>query len=85
MKLPFRAEYSMTTGLSQCMRDELEVFHPDIVHIATPDVVAPQVVTWVQWAAFYVGCTLHPPYFTAVLGFPVLIVSCGTPPLGHAP
>eukprot|EP00041_Stephanoeca_diplocostata_P031968 m.1009686 g.1009686 ORF g.1009686 m.1009686 type:complete len:490 (-) comp24059_c0_seq11:5857-7326(-) len=59
MKLPFRAEYSVTTGLSQCMRSELEAFNPDIVHIATPDVVAPQVVTWAEKHHTPVVCSYH--------------------------
>ena len=43
MKLPFRGEYSFATGLDRCVRELLEEFDPEIVHVATPDVLGQQV------------------------------------------
>jgi hypothetical protein len=43
MKLPFRGEYSFSYTLSDCVIQRLTEFRPDIMHIATPDLVASQV------------------------------------------
>ncbi|MBX2820405.1 MAG: glycosyltransferase family 1 protein [Rhodothermaceae bacterium] len=37
--MPGRPEYRISTGLSRRIRKELKEFKPDIIHIATPDVV----------------------------------------------
>ena len=43
MQLPFRGEYSFSYALSNCVTQRLSEFKPDIMHIATPDLVASQV------------------------------------------
>ena len=43
MQLPFRGEYSFSYALSDCVSQRLTEFKPDIMHIATPDLVASQV------------------------------------------
>ena len=40
--LPFRPEYRLTFGLTPALRRRLEAFDPDIVHIATPDLLGHQ-------------------------------------------
>ena len=46
MQLPFRGEYSFSYALSDCVSQRLTEFKPDIMHIATPDLVASQVQQW---------------------------------------
>lgn len=71
MKLPFRGEYSLATGLDRCVRELLEEFDPEIVHIATPDVLGTQIQRWALDRNTPLTCSYHtrfnsylPYYFT---------------------
>jgi len=46
--LPFRPEYRLTFGLTPALRRRLEAFDPDIVHIATPDLLGRQALAFAQ-------------------------------------
>lgn len=45
---PGRPEYRLSTGFSTEAKDRLEYFDPDIVHIATPDVLGFQALKWAK-------------------------------------
>jgi len=59
MKLPFRGEYSFSYALSDCISQRLTEFQPDIMHIATPDIVATQVQQWAIDRNIPVVCSYH--------------------------
>jgi len=46
--LPFRSEYRLAFGLTPALRRRLEAFDPDIVHIATPDLLGHQALAFAQ-------------------------------------
>jgi glycosyltransferase involved in cell wall biosynthesis len=46
--LPFRPEYRLTFGLTPALRRRLEAFDPDIVHVATPDLLGHQALAFAQ-------------------------------------
>ena len=46
--LPGRSDYHFTLGLSPSMRQELEAFNPTLVHIATPDLLGQQALSYAQ-------------------------------------
>ncbi|WP_265530478.1 glycosyltransferase family 4 protein [Sphingomicrobium marinum] len=46
--IPGRKEYRFPLWLTGKVRDDLEKFDPDIVHIASPDVVSHRMVTWAR-------------------------------------
>lgn len=46
LKMPGRPEYRFTTGFPEKSRRELEKFQPDIVHIATPDILGYKALNW---------------------------------------
>ena len=49
-KLPGRPEYRFSTGFPEKQRQILEEFNPDIIHIATPDVLGYKALKWAQKA-----------------------------------
>jgi phosphatidylinositol alpha 1,6-mannosyltransferase len=59
MQLPFRGEYSFSYALSDCVSQRLTEFKPDIMHIATPDLVASQVQQWAIDRNIPVVCSYH--------------------------
>ena len=46
--IPRRPEYRIPSSLSREVRDDLERFAPNIVHVSSPDVVAHRAVTWAR-------------------------------------
>lgn len=46
--LPFRSEYRLAIGLTPALRRRLEGFDPDIVHIATPDLLGHHALAFAQ-------------------------------------
>ena len=40
--IPFRSEYRLALGLTAGLRRRLEVFDPDLIHVATPDLLGHQ-------------------------------------------
>eukprot|EP00041_Stephanoeca_diplocostata_P015951 m.309777 g.309777 ORF g.309777 m.309777 type:complete len:558 (-) comp20203_c0_seq1:146-1819(-) len=59
MKIPFRREYSIATGLDTCLMESLREFDPDIVHIATPDPLGSQIQNWAIERKLPVVCSFH--------------------------
>ena len=48
MPIPFRSEYRLPLMLPPSVRRDLEQFNPNVVHIASPDVVAHRAVSWAR-------------------------------------
>lgn len=48
VKAPGRPEYRLTTGLPKKQVRELENFDPDLVHIATPDILGYKAMKWAK-------------------------------------
>ena len=46
--IPLRSEYRMPVALPAAVRRDLAEFDPNVVHIASPDVVAHRAVTWAR-------------------------------------
>ena len=46
--IPLRSEYRMPVALPAAVRRDLAKFDPNVVHIASPDVVAHRAVTWAR-------------------------------------
>eukprot|EP00040_Diaphanoeca_grandis_P018970 m.99867 g.99867 ORF g.99867 m.99867 type:complete len:527 (+) comp27197_c0_seq3:395-1975(+) len=59
MKIPFRNEYSLTTGLDRCIQEFLEHFDPEIVHVASPDLIGWQIQRWALERRTPVTCSYH--------------------------
>ena len=57
--LPGRSDYHFTFGLSPSMRRELEAFDPTLVHIATPDLLGQQALSYAQSADIPVVASYH--------------------------
>jgi glycosyltransferase involved in cell wall biosynthesis len=62
--LPFRSEYRFAFGLTPALRRRLEAFDPDIVHIATPDVLGHQALAFAQARGTPVVASYHTRYET---------------------
>ena len=48
LPIPFRSEYRLPLALPRGVRRDLAEFAPNIVHIASPDIVAHRSVTWAR-------------------------------------
>jgi len=59
MTIPFRREYSLTTGLDHCIEEFLEHFDPEIVHVASPDLIGWQIQRWAMERRTPVTCSYH--------------------------
>lgn len=46
--MPGRPEYRLTTSFPRSAKKELEAFNPDLVHIATPDVLGLMALRWAK-------------------------------------
>ena len=44
--IPFRSEYRLPLALPPAVRRDMEKFAPNVVHIASPDIVAHRAVSW---------------------------------------
>lgn len=58
-KLPGRPEYRVSTGFPAKQRDILEDFNPDIVHIATPDILGYKALKWAKKAQKPIVSSFH--------------------------
>jgi len=45
---PGRPEYRVTTGFPDEQREKLEEFNPDLIHIATPDILGYKALKWAE-------------------------------------
>jgi glycosyltransferase involved in cell wall biosynthesis len=57
--IPTRAEYRIATGLGRRVRDDLEAFAPNIVHVSSPDPAAHAAVKWARARDIPVLATVH--------------------------
>ncbi|WP_234572794.1 glycosyltransferase family 4 protein [Rhodohalobacter sp. 614A] len=48
VKMPGRPEYRFTTGFPQKAQKKLEAFNPDLVHLATPDILGIKALRWAE-------------------------------------
>ena len=48
MPIPFRSEYRLPLSLTPRLRRDLAEFAPNVVHIASPDIVGHRAVTWAR-------------------------------------
>ena len=56
---PGRPEYRLSTGFPRRIRQQVEAFAPDIVHLATPDFVGHRALTWARHRGLPVVATYH--------------------------
>ncbi|WP_454883380.1 glycosyltransferase family 4 protein [Sphingomonas oryzagri] len=59
MRLPVRGEFRLALGLSNAIRRDLDKFCPDIVHVATPDILCTRAQTYAIRAGIPVVASLH--------------------------
>lgn len=59
VKAPGRPEYRITTGFHDDAREKLEDFDPDIVHIATPDILGYKALKWARKNSVPVVSSFH--------------------------
>ncbi|QDZ17635.1 sulfolipid synthase [Chloropicon primus] len=57
--VPGRPEYRLSLLLSPYLQKELSSFDPDVVHIATPDVVGFQALLWAKFHNVPTACSYH--------------------------
>jgi glycosyltransferase involved in cell wall biosynthesis len=56
---PGRPEYRLSTGFPRAARRAVAAFRPDVVHIATPDVLGHRALTWARRQGLPVLTTYH--------------------------
>ncbi|MEM7788235.1 MAG: glycosyltransferase family 1 protein [Bacteroidota bacterium] len=56
---PGRPEYRVSTGFPASVRAQVEAFGPEVVHIATPDILGHRTMTWALSASLPVVSTYH--------------------------
>lgn len=57
--IPSRPEYRFTMGFPARIRETVEAFGPDIVHIATPDILGHRALKWAKERRLPVVATYH--------------------------
>lgn len=68
VKAPGRPEYRITTGFPDDAKEKLEAFSPDIVHIATPDILGYKALKWARNSNVPVVSSFHT-HFTSYLKY----------------
>ena len=68
IEMPGRPEYRITTGLPQESRKRLKQFNPDIVHIASPDILGYKALKWANKARVPIVTSYHT-HFTSYLKY----------------
>lgn len=48
VRMPGRPEYRITTGFPKDARERLEAFKPDLIHLATPDILGIKALRWAE-------------------------------------
>lgn len=48
IEMPGRPEYRITTGFPKDARKHLEAFNPDLIHLATPDILGIKALRWAE-------------------------------------
>ena len=64
MPIPLRPEYRLTLGLPQALRRQIAAFAPDIMHLATPDILGHQALDFAARAGIPVVASFHTRYET---------------------
>ena len=59
LPIPFRPEYRFPLALTPRVRRDLAAFNPNVVHIASPDIVAHRAVTWARRNKVAAVATIH--------------------------
>ena len=59
LPIPFRSEYRFPLALTPRLRRDLAAFNPNVVHIASPDIVAHRAVTWARRNKVAAVATIH--------------------------
>lgn len=59
MAIPGRPEYRIPVSLSRKVKQDLESFSPNVVHISSPDRVARQAAQWARKRNLPVLCSVH--------------------------
>lgn len=59
VSIPGRREYRISLGLPKSIRDDLERFNPNLVHVASPDPSAHRAVSWARKRAIPVLGSVH--------------------------
>jgi len=57
--VPGRPEYRLSLLLSSYLQKQLRKFDPDVVHIATPDIVGFQALAWAKLNGIPTACSYH--------------------------
>lgn len=60
--IPFRSEYRMALGLTPALRRRLEAFDPTVVHVATPDLLGRQALSFARARGTPVVASYHTRY-----------------------
>ncbi|WP_340104706.1 glycosyltransferase family 4 protein [Rhodohalobacter sp. 8-1] len=68
IQMPGRPEYRITTGFPDKNREQLEKFQPDIVHIATPDILGFKALKWAVKSGVPIVSSYHT-HFTSYLKY----------------
>lgn len=66
--IPGRPEYRIATGFPSLEKNRLEAFNPDIIHIATPDVLGFQALRWAKVNKIPLVSSYHT-HFTSYLKY----------------
>ncbi len=48
MPIPFRSEYRLPLALTAAARRDLAAFNPNVVHVASPDIVSHRAISWAR-------------------------------------
>ena len=57
--IPTRKEYRVPRALTQAVRRDLEGFAPNVIHVASPDIVAHRAVSWARERGIPVVASVH--------------------------
>lgn len=78
VKMPGRPEYRFTTGFPKDAQKQLEAFDPDLIHLATPDVLGLKALKWAgrknktAVASYHTHFTSYLKYYKLTLFEPLL-------------
>ena len=57
--IPTRKEYRVPRALTPAVRRDLEAFAPNVIHVASPDIVAHRAVSWARQRGIPVVASVH--------------------------
>lgn len=59
MAIPRRKEYRIPTGLSAAVRQDLQAFAPNVIHVSSPDITAHRAVSWAHQRNLPILASVH--------------------------